>query len=445
MNPARSLTSARSESDAREQQVGLDALPLEPQFNTLRNDAHVIGLIGVAHATSHFFHLILAPLFPWLKNYYGFSYAQLGLLMTVFFLVSSIGQALAGFIVDRVGAYPVHLIGLGLLTLSALGLASSQNYAMLVTFEAIAGLGNSVFHPSGFTILNKRVSVKRLGHAFSMHGVAGTLGWAAAPLVLAGVATLSNWRVALLTAAILALAVLVLLALNRKTLETAKPMSHSNACLADAGSAENPLAFLSIIGLMGLPGIWMCFAFFFINAMANGGIQSFAPAALHDIYGLPVAWASMCITAYMLASAGGMVWGGFLAAKSRQHEKIIAGAFAASGMMAMFVASGVAPASVTIVLLACIGLGSGIAGPSRDLLVRAACPCNATGRVYGMVYSGLDIGLSIAPLLFGGLMDRNRPRWVFILIGAFQTMAIVTALKIGSKPKQGGLASHGTA
>jgi MFS family permease len=135
----------------------------------------------------------------------------------------------------------------------------------------------------------------------------------------------------------------------------------------------------------------------------------------------------------MLANAGGMLWGGFLAGRTRQHEKIIACAFAVSGLIAMFVASGMVPAGFTIALLALIGFGSGVAGPSRDLLVRAACPCNATGRVYGMVYSGLDIGLSIAPLLFGSLMDRNRPRWVFILIGVFQTMAIITALGIGGR------------
>jgi MFS family permease len=374
-----------------------------------------------------------------LKSYYGFTYGQLGLLMTVFFFVSSVGQGLSGFIVDRVGAYPIHLIGLGLLAVAALGLAASRNYGMLVFFEAVAGLGNSVFHPSGFTILNKRVSSARLGHAFSAHGVAGTLGWALAPLFMAGMATLAGWRVALLGAAVLALVTLTLIAANRRLLETRG--TDASICTSSVSDKkEIPLAFLSAIGLLGLPGIWMCFAFFFINAMANGGIQSFAPAALHDIYGIPAGWASVCITAYMLASAGGMVWGGFLATRTSQHERIIVGAFAGAGLVAMFVASGTAPANSTVVLLALIGLGSGIAGPSRDLLVRAACPCNATGRVYGVVYSGLDIGLSIAPLLYGALMDTHRPRWVFFLIGLFQSMAVVTALGIGDRKRaQSGL------
>ena len=165
---------------------------------TLRTDAQVIGLVGLGHGTSHFFHLILAPLFPWLKDAFGLSYAELGLLMTVFFVVSGTGQALAGFIVDRVGALPVLLGGLTLSCMAALGLASSDSYAALMLFSALAGLGNSVFHPADFTVLNRRVSIPRLGHAFSVHGLSGALGWAAAPVFLAGLATLFHWRVALL-------------------------------------------------------------------------------------------------------------------------------------------------------------------------------------------------------------------------------------------------------
>src|SRR3954451_17636233 len=112
----------------------------------LRQDAYVISLVGVAHAISHFFHLILAPLFPWLKEGFGLSYAELGLLMTVFFAVSGIGQALAGFVVDRVGTRAVLFSGLGLLCWAALLLSQAQNYPMLLAGAMLAGLGNSVFH-----------------------------------------------------------------------------------------------------------------------------------------------------------------------------------------------------------------------------------------------------------------------------------------------------------
>ena len=165
----------------------------------LRRDAQVIGLVGLAHGTSHFYHLLLAPLFPWLKDAFALSYAELGLLMSVFFIVSGTGQALAGFVVDRFGALPVLLGGILLLGVSAVGLAVSPSYLSLLFFAGVSGLGNSVFHPADFTMLNRRVSTPRLGHAFSVHGLAGTLGWAAAPVFMAGLATLFGWQAALLS------------------------------------------------------------------------------------------------------------------------------------------------------------------------------------------------------------------------------------------------------
>jgi len=391
--------------------------------NSARRDAQVIGLVGVAHGTSHFFHLILAPLFPWLKQAFGLSYAELGLLVSAFFVVSGIGQAIAGFVVDRIGAWIVLMAGVGLLAVAALGLAGSQSYAMLLLFSGVAGLGNSVFHPADFTILNRRVSVPRLGHAFSLHGIFGSLGWATAPVFLAGLAALVGWRVALLAAAGLALAVLAALGMNRALLDTREPHDHAQQVRGDGG--EHVLSFLR------LPGVWMCFAFFFITAMALGGIQSFAPSALVDLYGVPVALATTALTAYMLAQATGMLAGGFLAARTSYHERVIAGAFTVSGALCVLVASGAIAPATTVLMLALIGFGAGIAGPSRDLLVRAAAPRGATGRVYGVVYSGLDVGMSIAPLLFGAMMDSHNPGWVFIAIGGFQVMALFTAMGLG--------------
>jgi MFS family permease len=329
-------------------------------------------------------------------------------------------------VVDRVGAWIVLMGGVGLLGVAALTLAASQSYPMLMLAAAIAGLGNSVFHPADFTILNRRVSVPRLGHAFGMHGILGTMGWATAPVFLAGLATLIGWRLALLAAALLTFAILALLLANRALLDTRE----LHAAAAKGAVQADALAFLR------LPGVWMCFAFFFITSMSLGGIQSFAPSALVELYGVPVTLATSSITAYMVASAGGMVTGGFLAARTSHHERIIAGAFAVAGALCMLVASGTVSPASTVVLLALIGFGSGIAGPARDLLVRAAAPRGATGRVYGVVYSGLDVGMSIAPLMFGAMMDGGHPGWVFVAIGLFQALALFTAIGLGGSTQR---------
>lgn len=387
----------------------------------------MIALVGVAHGISHFFHLILAPLFPWLKAEFSLSYAQLGLLMTVFFVVSGIGQAAAGFVVDRIGARVVLFAGMALLGLSALVLSLAHSYPALLAGSMLAGLGNSVFHPSDFTLLNKRVSAGRLGHAFSVHGISGNLGWAAAPVFLAGIAGIAGWRTALVAAAGIPLVWLAVLFVFRDVLHTEPRPS---AAAGKAGGVAHHEG--GSLGFVRLPAVWMCFAFFFITAMALGGIQSFSAAGLRDLYGMSLASATAGYTSYMLASAAGMVWGGFLAAKAVRHDRTIAIAFAAAGLFSMLLGAALVPGWMAVLLMGAVGFGAGVAGPSRDLLIRAAAPKNATGRVYGVVYSGLDIGLAGGPLLFGALMDAHRPALVFVLIGVFQTLAILTAINVGS-------------
>jgi len=79
----------------------MDAAPAPaPAPASLRSDARCIGLIGFAHAGSHFFQLILPPLFPWLMREFDLSFTEVGAVMTLFFVISGFGQALAGFAVD---------------------------------------------------------------------------------------------------------------------------------------------------------------------------------------------------------------------------------------------------------------------------------------------------------------------------------------------------------
>jgi len=391
------------------------------QDSTLRTDARVIALVGLAHGTSHFYHLILAALFPWLKPAFGLSYAELGLLLTAFFVVSGIGQALAGFVVDKVGARGVLLFGMAMLGISALVLSGAGSYAALMAGALLAGVGNSIFHPADYTLLNQRVSRARLAHGFSVHGISGNIGWAAAPLFMTTVAAFSSWRMALASAAILPFAVLAILVLNRAHLRPeAKPTSAPTAA-----GGEGTLSFLR------LRAVWMCFAFFFLTAVSLGGIQAFSSIGLMQLYGISRELATGSYTAYMLASAGGMLLGGFVGAGRQDHDRTVAIAFAVAAALALLLGVAVVPGWLALPLMALVGFFSGIAGPSRDLMIRAAAPKNATGRVYGVVYSGLDSGLSVGPVLFGLVMDAGHPGWLFAGIALFQALAIVTAVGVG--------------
>jgi len=389
--------------------------------STLRRDAGVIGLVGVAHMVSHFSQLLLAPLFPWLKTALDASYTQLGFLMTVFFVVSCTVQAASGFLVDRWGARPILFVGLGLLGLAAFGFAFSPNYATMALCSVIAGVGNGVFHPVDYTLLNRKISASRLGHAYSVHGIMGSLGWALAPALLVPLAVAFSWRVALMGAGTLAFAVWLLLWVNRSRLELPPSVHHAAAAHDKAGGG---------LDFMRLPAVWMCFGFFFFFAVVLSGVQAFAPEAARNLHGVPVALTAMCLTIYMVCSAGGMVVGGFLAADPQRCERVVAAGFGVASLISLLIGFGTVPALAIPALFGVMGLASGTAGPSRDLLVKKSTPENATGRVYGVVYSGLDIGQALAPLAFGALMDHQQYQGVWLALALVQGTVVASAFNV---------------
>ncbi|MGE0329988.1 MAG: MFS transporter [Ramlibacter sp.] len=387
----------------------------------LRRDASVIGLVGLAHMISHYSQLLLAPLFPWLKDEFNASYTELGFLMTLFFVVSCAVQAASGFLVDRHGPRPILFAGLALLGLAAFGFALSTSYWMMAAFSILAGVGNGVFHPVDYTLLNRKVSAPRLGHAYSVHGITGSLGWALAPAMLVPLALAFSWRVALCAAGVLAFAVLVVLWLNRAAL--ALPAQPAPAVRGTAASAAS-------FDFLRIPAVWMCFAFFFIYAIVISVVQAFAPEAARQLHGVPLALAAMCLTVYMVCSACGMVLGGFLASDPSRCERIVGLGFGVAAMFALTLALARLPVLAVPVLFGVMGFASGIAGPSRDLLVKKSTPENATGRVYGVVYSGLDIGQAAAPLVFGALMDQQRHTAVLLGLALVQGLLIASAFNV---------------
>jgi MFS family permease len=395
-----------------------------PPENTLRTDAQLIGLVGLAHAISHFSQLILAPLFPWLKDAFNVSYTELGAVLTVFFVVSCLVQAASGFIVDKLGPRPVLFVGLGMLGLAGFGYAMAQSYWMLLASAVVGGVGNGVFHPVDYTLFNRKVAPTRLGHAYSVHGITGSLGWALAPAFVVPIALAMSWRVALAAAGALALAVLVVLWLYRGVLSLDVKTVQKATGQAAHAPAAGQFDFLRI------PAVWMCFGFFFFYAMVISVVQTFAPAAAGHLHAVPLALVAVCLTVYMVASAAGMVVGGFLASDPSRCERIVGAGFGIAASLALVLAfADFAPVLVPV-LFGAMGFASGIAGPSRDLLVKKSTPANATGRVYGVVYAGLDIGQAVAPLVFGRLMDNGRYTAVIVGLALVQGVLIASAFNV---------------
>ena len=400
------------------------------------SDVRVVGLISLAHGSSHFFHLILPPMFPWLKAEFGFNYAELGLLMTIFFVVSCIVQAASGFLVDRIGARPVLFAGVGLLALAALTYSQSNGYAMLVLGAVIAGCGNGIFHPVDYTLINHKISPPNLPYAYSIHGVTGYIGWAAAPAFMVAVATIADWRIAFLSAAVLEALILFILWISRARLidDVHARREETQASHAKSNPGGAPM---STFGFLKLPVVWLCWIFFFFSMAATTGLQSFAPTALFKIYDIAVSSGNYYLTLMSMGGAGGMLLGGYLATKLKVPERIITICFSVNIVMGLLLATGFVPVEFIVFAFIVIGLGLGIAAPSRDLMIRSATPSGSSGRVYGIVYSGIDLGAAMSPLIFGIFLDVGLPKLLFVGVALLQLMIILTGFKVAtiSTPK----------
>jgi MFS transporter, FSR family, fosmidomycin resistance protein len=366
--------------------------------------------VGLAHGTSHFFHLLLPPLFPVFAREFGVSFTQLGLLVSVFFVVSAVGQAVSGFVVDRVGAKPALFAALACFVGAALATAAASGMTGLVLAAALAGLGNAPFHPADYTVLNRRVSKSRLGHAYSIHGVSGTIGWALAPVVLLGLSSITgSWRQAFVIVALWPALVLALLVWQRDAIDDrlGPAGGESGAAASSTSLAGKPAGDEHALAFLKLPAVWLCFSFFFWYTVALAAVQSFGGPALHALHGIPIEVASFVVTGFMACSAVGMLVGGFLTARDERLERVVAVCFGWSALLLSLTAWAALPAWAALATASLAGLGTGMAGPSRDMLIKQSTPPGATGRVYGTVYSGLDVGFAVSAPVFGALIDRG--------------------------------------
>jgi MFS transporter, FSR family, fosmidomycin resistance protein len=388
----------------------------------LRRDVRVIAVVGAAHGGSHYFHLVLPPLFPLLQTAFGVGYAELGFLLSAFFATSGLCQTPAGFLVDRVGAARVLAAGLACLGVGAVLASLAPTYLALLAAAVLMGLGNSVFHPADYAILGHHVAHARMARAFSIHTVGGTVGWAVAPVLVAGIAALASWRWALLVSGGVGLALAALVLANRGSLET--PAQRGAATLgAGAALAGHARLFTAA-------PILLCFLFFALQAISFIALQGFMPLSLHQLFGLEMVAATATVTAFMVGSAAGTMAGGVVADRDGGHQRIIVAGLAVAAAVLALVGRVELPTPVLLAAVALAGAFAGATTPSRDMLVRAAAPPGASGKVFGFVYSGLDLGATVTPTLVGGLLDAGHPGSVFVLVPAVMALSILTATSL---------------
>ena len=382
-------------------------------------DVKVIGLVSAAHFMSHFFQIVLPPIFPLLKDAFGVGYAELGIVMTLMYATSGLLQTPAGVLVDRLGAAPVLIGGLGLYSAAVLLYGCAPNLWALAALAVIAGAGNCVFHPSDYAILSARVGATRLGRAFGVHNFAGSLGWAAAPIAVLTLTSLVGWRVGLSILGGLGLLLTLYLAVQAAALTTERRMRAAGEAATHAAKM-----FLS-------QPILVCFGYFVLLAVATVALQAFLPSLLVSGFGISVELANSGLTAFLVGSALGMFAGGGVADRFGRHELVVAAGLLTTATVSLAIGVLAVPIPGLIPCIAVAGFAWGCTTPSRDMLVRSAAPAGATGTLFGFVYSGLDLGSAMTPPFLGFLLDHNLPRLIFAFTAGILLVAIGTAFMVG--------------
>jgi MFS family permease len=390
------------------------------RFGELR----VVAPICAAHFLSHYYMIMLAPLFAFVRAEYGVSYTDLALALTAFNVVSAVLQTPAGFLVDRIGARLVLIAGVAIGTAAFAVAGIVDSFVVFIAMYAVAGLGNTAYHPADYSLLSHHSAPARIGQVFSFHTFAGILGSAVAPATMLVMQSRFGWRGAYIGAAILGFAVLALLVAQRPTAADRLAEKRPGAAPADDGTGGSPSDDRGWRFLLSPPIILnLCF---FVLISVMGGLNSFLVVALGALYGTPDTLANVALTGLLLMNALGVLVGGVLASRTARHAAVAGLGLAFAGIVTALVGV-VGFSSFALVLMTSLsGLFVGIASPSRDMLVRAATPQGAFGRVFGFVSSGFNIGSMIAPMIYGMFMDRGEPRAVFLFSAACSILCIAT-------------------
>lgn len=382
-----------------------------------------IGLlpqVASAHLVSHLHIMVLPALLPLLPAAMDVGFVELGLAIALFNIVSALVQAPLGFAVDRFGARRVLVAGLLLGSTAYVSMAIVPGYAWLLVAMVLAGLANGVYHPADYALLAQGIDSQRMGRAFSVHTFAGFLGGAIAPALLLGIAALSSTRWAFAAAGLLGFAAVAILWIGGPTPRVASAPSAA----APATGAPKAARALSVF----TPAVMVLTLLYVLLNLSTGAIEKFSVSALTQGWAVPLTWANAALTAFLFTSAFGVLAGGFVADRTTRHGLVAAGAFFGAGVLVATVALNDLPPLVLVPVMAVAGFLTGLITPSRDMLVRAAAPAGAEGKVFGIVSTGFNIGGVIGPILFGWLLDHGRP--LGILWASVTFMALTISLTL---------------
>jgi MFS transporter, FSR family, fosmidomycin resistance protein len=383
----------------------------------LSRTTRVNFLIGNGHFLSHFYVLCLPPMFLAWQSAFHVSFAELGMTIMLMSGTTALLQTPVGFLVDRHGARPFLIGGTLLMSLSLAAMGLATEFWQILALATLSGIGNSVIHPADYAILSGSVDKDRMGRSFALHTFSGNLGFSAGPPVAAFLMAFIGWRGTLLTVGLLGIPVVVSIVLQSRILrDQVRETVHAGAARM---SGRDLLTNRTMI---------LFFLFFMLGAMAGGGVQSWLVTVLHTTKGIDLAVAATALTAYMLGSTTGVLFGGWFADTFKQHVlPFVTGLTILSALLMVGIDWFNLPIAAIVAMTFLSGLALGASRTPRDVMVKDAAPPGQIGKVFGFVSSGLPLGAAVTPVPFGILIDKGHPELVLILVAVILLLSLFCA------------------
>lgn len=400
------------------------------QSTTSGTNFKAVGLVSGAHLYSHYYLLLLPPLFPLLKDTYGVGFTELGLSITVLNIVTALLQAPAGFLVDRVGARSLLIAALIVESIAFCLVGLIPTYAMLLAMMVVAGFANAIYHPADYAILNASVGEKHMGRAFSVHTAAGFFGGFLAPATAIPLAAVFGWETAIIACAASGIIVAVIMIAGSDALKEKAATDHRTASAAGGGRSGWAL-------LLSLP-VMMGMAFYVGLSTFGHALGNFSVSSLSEMTGAALETLAIILSVYLFTNPVGVLLGGLVADKIKRHDVFAAGCLVGITIVLAIVAGIEMPLWMIGVMLLIAGLLNGVVAPARDMLVRAMTPPGEMGKVFGFVSTGFNIGGIIAPPMFGYILDHSDPSYVFWVAAIVALATVPTVLFTGLQGRKVG-------
>jgi len=381
-----------------------------------REGIRLLSLVSGAHFFSHFYYLVLPPLFPLLRDVYGVGFTELGIAIMVASITNTLAAAPMGILVDRYGARAILVLGVAAEGACYLFIALVPSYSALLLFMAISGVANAVYHPANYAILDARIKGDRMGRAFSIHSSGGYLGTAAAPVTIVLLTEAYGWQVAVATSGIGGLLMALVLFICRHHLPDVSTRARPAPVTGQPSRRTTLQVLCSGPIVMGL-------VFFALLSLAEYGVGDFGISVLHLQYEVALTTATVAISAYLFAGPFGVLFGGWLADRVRHHATIAGSCMLVFAAGIGLLATVTLPWVLVVTVLAVSGFAAGMIAPSRDLIIRDVTEPGDMGKVFGFVGAGLNVGGIVARPMFGFMLDHYEPSLVLLVSCLFGVVA----------------------